>query len=66
MCLLCLSDFQFVMPESTPAVEKKRGRAKRIKTLLKGADMFLQIGYPVCESKIAELKEEQYKLSREF
>jgi hypothetical protein len=66
MCLLCLSDFQFVYPEKTPLLEKKKGRVKRIKQLLTGAETLMSINHEICESKVAELKEEQYKLSQEF
>lgn len=64
MCLLCLQDFEFVLPVKT--LPEKKKRAGRIKILLNAADCLMAINYPVCQEKYDSLKEEQYKLSREL
>jgi len=67
MCYLCLQDFQFELPVKNPTLKKKR--LLKIKSLLKIATLGLEINMPLCkkaEEEVEKLKEEQYKLSREF
>lgn len=63
MCYLCLQDNPFAIPKDHSTVDKK-ARAALIKELLKELE-----AYKPCidgEKEIAELKEEQYRLSREI
>ncbi len=61
MCFLCLQDFEFELPLE-PKPEQKKKRILKIKQMLNLASQMSM----VCESKVEELKEEQYELSREF
>lgn len=65
MCYLCLKDDPFEITEPTKLTRvKKRVRAVQIKKLLKDLETM-----DVCNSgkeEVNKLKEEQYKLSREF
>lgn len=66
MCYLCLQENPFAIPQdhSSLPTKKKMERAALIKELLQELEEF-----EACEDgdkEIAELKEEQYKLSREI
>jgi hypothetical protein len=61
MCLLCLQDFEFELPVE-PKPEQKKKRMLKIKSMLQLASQLSM----TCESKVEELKAEQYELSREF
>ena len=68
MCYLCLESFEFEW-NVKPNIGQKKKRLKKIKSLLQetltiSIDSFNEI--ILCETKIKELKEEQYRLSREF
>ena len=66
MCYLCLQDFDFELPVK-PNLEQKKKRIRKIKSLLNFATQ-IAIIEPLycCKSKVEELEEEQYRLSREF
>ena len=66
MCYLCLQENPFAIPHDHTGLstQKKMARAAIIKELLQELE-----DYEACEDgvkEIAELKEEQYKLSREI
>lgn len=70
MCYLCLQDFDFVLPEN---LEQKKKRLLKVKSLLKLASQMAMVENlmdvserTLCEDKVEELKEEQFKLGREF
>ena len=72
MCYLCLQDFTFDLPVK-PNLDQKKKRLLKVKSLLNlAANMSiiesLLVGNErtLCEEKVDELKEEQYKLGREF
>lgn len=72
MCYLCLQDFSFELPVK-PNLEQKKKRLGKIKSLLTlGSQMAMvesqmpESERTLCEEKVEELKEEQYRLSREF
>lgn len=72
MCYLCLQDFEFELPVK-PNLDQKKKRLKKIKSMLNLAvwmgaveDNMNADERTLCESKVEELKEEQYRLSREF
>jgi hypothetical protein len=66
MCYLCLQDNPFAIHNnhSNLTIKNKKARAALIKEMLKNVE-----DYRACvdgEKEIEELKEEQYKLSREL
>lgn len=68
MCFLCLQDFEFQLPVE-PKLEQKKKRLLRVKSLLQLASsmtMLVDLTGSPCQDKVEALKEEQYKLSREF
>lgn len=72
MCYLCLQDFEFEMPVK-PSLEEKKKRLLKVKSLLTLASqmaavesIFDEDERTLCEDKVEELKEEQYRISREF
>jgi hypothetical protein len=68
MCFLCLQDFEFELPVE-PKLEQKKKRLLGVKSLLQLASsmsMLADLTGTPCEQKVEALKEEQYKLSREF
>jgi len=72
MCYLCLQDFEFELPVK-PELEQKKKRLLKIKSLLALASqmaivesIFDEDERTLCEDKVEALKEEQYRLSREF
>ena len=65
MCYLCLQDFEFELPVN-PNLDQKKKRLLKIKNLLSLANWMQAFESEVCDDKLEELKEEQYKLSREF
>jgi len=72
MCYLCLQDFEFELPVN-PDLEKKKKRMKKVKSLLTLASQMAMVESlmdenerTLCEEKVEELKEEQYRLSQEF
>lgn len=72
MCYVCLQDFEFDFP-SNPKLEDKKRRLTKIKSLLKIAaqmeinESIIDDRYKsLCKDKVEELKDEQYKLSRQF
>ncbi len=65
MCYLCLQDNPFEIKHSKDfSTEKKKDRLAAIKQILRAAeDNFVcELG----EEEVKKLKEEQYKISREF
>lgn len=65
MCYLCLQDFDFELP-TQPELEQKKKRLLKIKSLLELSVLLSSNEEEVCVDKVGALKEEQYKLSREF
>jgi pyruvate formate-lyase activating enzyme-like uncharacterized protein len=65
MCYLCLQDFDFELPIQ-PELEQKKKRLVKIKSLLTMSEFLAINAEEVCDNKVEALKEEQYKLSREF
>lgn len=65
MCYLCLKDFELELPLN-PDLEQKKERLLKIKTLLNLAAWMQAFEADVCNNKLEEFKEEQYRLSREF
>lgn len=72
MCYLCLQDFEFELPIN-PDLEQKKKRLLKIKSLLTLASQMATVeslfdveDRTLCEDKVEDLKEEQYKLSRDF
>lgn len=65
MCYLCLQDFDFELPVQ-PELEQKKKRLLKIKSLIELSALLVSNEEEMCVDKLAELKEEQYKLSREF
>lgn len=72
MCYLCLQDFEFELPIN-PNLEQKKKRLLKVKSLLTLASQMtaVEINFDesertLCEDKVEDLKEEQYRLSRDF
>jgi len=72
MCYLCLQDFEFELPIN-PDLEQKKKRLLKVKSLLALASQMQMVEETMdvsertlCEDKVEDLKEEQYRLSREF
>lgn len=65
MCVLCLQDFEFYFDPPAETLEQKKKRLLHVKSLLNIASQ-LTVDDDVCDSKVEALKEEQYRLSREF
>jgi hypothetical protein len=72
MCYLCLQDFEFELPVK-PNLDQKKKRLLKVKNLLKLASLMNMVEdnmdfseRTLCASKVEELQEEQYRLSREF
>lgn len=72
MCYLCLQDFEFELPVK-PNLDQKKKRLLKVKNLLQLASYMSAVESilpeeekTLCEDKVEELKEEQYRLSREF
>lgn len=72
MCYLCLQDFDFELPMK-PSLEQKKKRLLKVKSLLTLASQMTMVEEnmndeerTLCKTKVDELKEEQYRLGREF
>ena len=72
MCYLCLQDFEFELPIN-PDLEQKKKRLLKVKSLLTLASQMAAVetlldehDRTLCEDKVDDLKEEQYRLSRDF
>lgn len=65
MCFLCLQDFIFEIPE-TKDLEIKKKNLKTIKNLNNLISLASELQIEMCSSKIYDVKNKMYKLSREF
>ena len=65
MCFLCLQDFIFEIPE-TKDLEIKKKSLKTIKNLNNLISLASELQIEMCSSKIDDVKNKMYKLSREF
>lgn len=65
MCFLCLQDFIFEIPE-TKDLEIKKKSLKTIKKLNNLISLAADLQIEMCSSKIYDVKNKMYKLSREF
>lgn len=65
MCFLCLQDFIFEIPE-TKDLEIKKKNLKTIKNLNNLISLASELQIEMCQSKINDVKNKMYKLSREF